>query len=84
LIKPWTYLTSAKARSTKLSSSRATVTKNIVLQNWEIPYLLHINVKHSFCVKFCLHMQFPDFFRLKMHFGATNARENHAINGCAR
>ncbi len=33
LIETLTYLTSAKARSTKLSSSRATVTKNIVLQN---------------------------------------------------
>jgi hypothetical protein len=33
LIETLTYLTSAKARSTKLSSSRPTVTKNVVLQN---------------------------------------------------
>jgi hypothetical protein len=62
LIETLTYLTSAKARSTKLSSCIATVTKNVVLQKLEIPYLLNINVKHSFCVKFCLQMQFPEFF----------------------
>jgi hypothetical protein len=38
--------------------------------------LLPINVKHSFSVKFCLQMQFPDFFLLKMHSGATNGRDN--------
>jgi hypothetical protein len=52
LIETFTYLTSAKARSTKLSSSRATVTKNIVLQNWEISYLLHINENIPFVWSF--------------------------------
>jgi hypothetical protein len=79
LLETLTYFTTAKARSTKLSSSTETATKNIVLQNWEIPYLLHINVKHSFCVNLCLQMQFPDFIFVKMHSGATNATENQVI-----
>jgi hypothetical protein len=48
LIETFSYLTSAKARSTKLRSSRGTVTTNVVLQNLEISYFLHINVKIPF------------------------------------
>jgi hypothetical protein len=48
MIETFSYLTSAKARSTKLRSSRRTVTLNVVLQNLEISYFLHINVKIPF------------------------------------